>query len=189
MIYFWTLRMISDDGGDDEVEFYDNPTSQEIEETCRDYVQGYSGFDPAGERIHVSWWLSNPDGEEVDHGQECIDIEPNHKVLISEAILGSSSRSCGDDHDDHDWTSEGEGGCDSNPGVWATGGTSMQFSSHCRKCGLQKTESTTGWQYNDGEKDEIEYYMPDEWCSHCESDSHDWDECKHNEDNEDDEDE
>jgi len=73
MIYFWTLRMISDNGGDDEVEFYDNPTSQEIEETCRDYV--------------------------------------------------------------------------------------------------------------------IEYYMPDEWCSHCESDSHDWDKCKHNEDDEDDEDE
>jgi hypothetical protein len=64
---------------------------------------------------------------------------------------------CGDSPDDHDWTAEGEGGCDENPGVWSTGGTSMMFRTHCRACGLRRTEHTTGYQRNPGDHDTVEY--------------------------------
>ena len=90
-----------------------------------------------------------------------VEIEPDHDALIKAAG--------GDTDCDHDWTAEGEGGCDQNPGVWSTGGTSMVFRSHCRKCGLHRIENHTGSQRNPGEHDTVEYTQPDSWCVKCEN--------------------
>ena len=97
-----------------------------------------------------------------------IEIEPDHSSKIIEAC--GRYEGCGSDPDDHDWTSEGEGGCDQNPGVWSTGGTSMQFASHCRKCGLRRIEKHTGSQRNPGEHNTVDYEMPEQWCQDCQSD-------------------
>src|SRR5262245_61541092 len=64
------------------------------------------------------------DGEETDRRSGTVEIEPDHEALISR-VTRWCGRSCGDSPDDHDWTAEGDGGCDENPGVWSTGGTSL----------------------------------------------------------------
>jgi len=71
--------------------------------------------------------------------------------------------------EEHDWTSEGEGGLNDNPGVWSTGGTSMMFSTHCRHCGMRRTECTTGSQYDPGDCDTTEYEPALDWCAECQS--------------------
>ena len=45
----------------------------------------------------------------------------------------------------------------------------MCFASHCRKCGLHKSERTTGSRRNPGEHDTVEYRQPESWCAECES--------------------
>lgn len=95
-----------------------------------------------------------------------VEIEPCHEHLIKEA---AGKTGCGTSPDDHDWTSEGEGGCTDNPGVWSTVGTSMRYASHCRVCGLKRIECTTGSQRNPGEHDTVSYEMPDSWCEECQS--------------------
>ena len=97
------------------------------------------------------------DGEgtiEGDRNCVTIDIEPDAEKLMARA---GADPECA-----HDWTSEGEGGCDDNPGVWSTRGTSMSFVSHCRQCGLIRKEFTTGSQRNPGEHDTVSYEMPDD---------------------------
>lgn len=113
----------------------------------------------------VEVWVTeeDEDGEETDRKYITVEIEPDHEHLIHEATRHDRERSCGDSPDDHDWTSEGEGGCDSNPGVWATGGTSLHFASHCRACGLHRNLYTCGSQRNPGDHDRVEYEMPDSW--------------------------
>ena len=101
------------------------------------------------------------DGKEIDRRDFTVEIEPDHDALIS--------RAGGDPDCDHDWTAEGEGGCDENPGVWSTGGTSMTFSHHCRTCGLHRTEYHCGSQRNPGECDTFSYTQPDSWCAECQS--------------------
>src|SRR5690606_24674413 len=96
----------------------------------------------------------------VDYGWYYVEIEPLHDVLISRACCGHEY--CGNDPDDHDWTSEGEGGCDQNPGVWSTGGTSMTFCTHCRRCGLMRREVVYGSQRNPGQADTVSYEMADD---------------------------
>lgn len=124
--------------------------------------EGYWGDD--GARVDVGWTLyADEDCEdEVADGSVTVNIEPNRSALIRNAIGPYLDGACGYDHDDHDWTSEGEGGCDENPGVWSTGGTSLMFSQHCRKCGLSCTETKTGSQYNPGEHDTVKYEMMSE---------------------------
>jgi hypothetical protein len=58
----------------------------------------------------------------------------------------------GDDAE-HDW--EGDGLAGSN------GGTSRTYSSHCRKCGMSKTEYDPGSQRNPGDSATVEYGEPD----------------------------
>lgn len=133
------------------------------------------GGEYGDEGASVSVWVTEYDatGEETDRRSLSVDIEPNHESLIRAATQHDSGRSCGDSPDDHDWTSQGEGGCDENPGVWSTGGTSMLFASHCRICGLHRREHWCGSQRNPGEHDTTEYEMPPSWCADCESE-----ECK-----------
>jgi hypothetical protein len=57
----------------------------------------------------------------------------------------------------HSWTSEGEGGCDENPGVWSLGGTTYSFSEHCRYCGVRRLTLHHGRQRNPYECDSVRY--------------------------------
>lgn len=124
----------------------------------------------------ISVWVSetDEDGNEIDRRNLTVEIEPDHASLIRAACRDAYSdkweHCCGDDPEDHDWTSEGEGGLDENPGVWSTGGTSMSFASHCRKCGLHRNEYCTGSQRNPGEHDTVVYEMPESWPEDTEED-------------------
>lgn len=53
----------------------------------------------------------------------------------------------------HKWTSEGTGGCDSNPGCWSLGGTTLKFENRCVICGCACIETLYGSQRNPGECD------------------------------------
>jgi hypothetical protein len=153
-----TLSMRDDGGSDETLEFDHEPTRDEIREACREWVEGGEwGVD--GASIDVSWTLTDTADDEIGEGSVTVEIEPDHDALI---------RAAGGDLDcDHDWTSEGEGGCDENPGVWSTGGTSMTFAAHCRMCGLHRTEHHTGSQRDPGEHDTVEYSQPNSWCEEC----------------------
>lgn len=84
---------------------------------------------------------------------------------------GDSEWACGGDDDceaverepdciegeEHEWTSEGEGGCDENPGVWSLGGTIMSFAAHCTVCSVRRVETHYGYQRNPGQCDEVRY--------------------------------
>jgi len=117
-------------------------------------------WDDKGDSIPVKVYELNYGGDVVDTEFIDVDIEPNHPVLIRAAA--DRHEICGDQPEDHEWTSEGEGGMKENPGVWSTGGTSMMFCSHCRNCGLHRTERVTGSQRNPGEHDTVEYRMMDD---------------------------
>lgn len=151
----YVLKMSIDYCSIHEVTFEEKPCTadihSEIEDWCTDREWGDNGA-----AIYVFWTLN--DGE-IASGSYTVNIEPNHSSLIADAC-GKYSNSCGNDPEDHDWTAEGEGGCTENPGVWATGGTSMTFKTHCQKCGLHRTEYITGSQKNLGEHDTVVYSMP-----------------------------
>jgi len=140
----------------------------EAEDWCRGGDWGKDGA-----RIEVTVTEEDARGDTVESRHISVDIEPDHAAMILGVCGGRHDdryeRCCGDDPDDHDWTSEGEGGCDQNPGVWSTGGTSMSFASHCRTCGLHRSEHTTGSQRNPGEHDTVAYEMPEAWCKECEA--------------------
>lgn len=147
-----------DDNSNNKVTFMEQPDKIDIQCEIENWVKDGEWGDN-GASISVNWTLKK-DGEEIDDGWYTVDIEPNEKALI-EAAGGNIN--C-----NHDWTAEGEGGCTENPGVWSTGGTSMSFATHCRKCGLHRTEYITGSQHNPGEHDTVAFQQPDNWCNMCE---------------------
>jgi len=157
----YTLAMRCEDGGTCDAFFDDIPTVDEIREELEEWIQGGAWGDN-GASVSCTYDILDSSSNVIDSGGMTVEIEPNHEALITEAVgrynLGTI---CGTSPDDHDWTSEGEGGCDENPGVWSTGGTSMAFKSHCRKCGLKRTEQSTGSQRNPGEHDTVEYEIPE----------------------------
>lgn len=167
-LYSDTLELRDDSGESHEVTIEAADDSAAIQ-AARDNVQSHADdwcsdgeWGSDGAAIPVSWTLTDADGEELDSGCVTVEIEPDHESLIADAVPSwdRGEDFCGLAPDDHDWTSEGEGGCDQNPGVWSTGGTSMVFKSHCRRCGLQRTETSTGSQRNPGEHDTVTYEMP-----------------------------
>jgi hypothetical protein len=122
-----------------------------INAACDEWVEG-GEWGVEGAAVGVRWTLYGDDGDEIRSGSHTTEIEPDHDSLI---------RAAGGDTDcDHDWTSEGEGGCAENPGVWSTGGTSLVIRDHCRHCGLERTEHVTGSQRNPGEHDYYTYELP-----------------------------
>jgi len=147
-----TLGMRDDDGCTEMVEFDAHPSAEEIAEACRDWVEG-GDWGEDGASVSVHWTLTDADGDETDRGTEDVDVAPNEDALIRAA---GGDTSC-----PHDWTGEGEGGCDENPGVWSTGGTSMVYRSHCRHCGLIRIERDPGSQRNPGEHPTVRYSLPD----------------------------
>lgn len=149
----YILEMRDENGCTETVDFNDRPSSEEIAEACCDWVEGGEWGDD-GASIRVNWTLTDAAGKEVANDIEDIDVEPNHDALI---------RATGGDADcRHEWSSEGEGGCDENPGVWSTGGTSMMFREHCDVCGLIRTENDPGSQRNPGEHPTVTYSLPDD---------------------------
>lgn len=148
------------DDGNAEIECEVDSAQEAAEEYVRDGEWGDEGGS-----VSVRVWRVgiDADGDRVDVDEEWItvDIPPDHDALI---------RAAGGDTDcDHEWTSEGEGGCDENPGVWSVGGTAMLFMSHCRLCGLHRCERTTGSQRNPGEHDTVTYEQPPSWCAECQA--------------------
>lgn len=148
----YTLSMRDDGGSVYDVEFDDMPTQAEIRDAATDWVQG-GEWGEDGAAVDVSYEILDASGDVVDNDFLTVDVEPNHDALIRAAG--------GDVNCDHDWTAEGEGGLDENPGVWATGGTSMVFRRHCRHCGLIRTERSCGSQRNPGEHDTFTYELPE----------------------------
>ena len=147
----YILEMRDDSDADEDREFDDRPTAEEITEACEEWVSG-GDWGSDGAAVTVWWSLLDDDAEEIDSDSEVVMVAPDHDALIKAA---GGNASC-----DHDWSSEGEGGCSENPGVWATGGTSMVFRSHCTHCGLIRIERSTGSQRNPGEHDTVEYQTP-----------------------------
>lgn len=158
----YTLTMREPCGGSETVEI----EAATLEDAVTEGEERTRGWTSEGDYGHdgasiEAWWVLEEDGEEVKRGCVTVEIEPDHDYLIR--------RAGGDPGCDHDWTSEGEGGCSENPGVWSCGGTAMRSSSHCRCCGLIRVERITGSQRNPGEHDTVEYTQPESWCAECQS--------------------
>jgi hypothetical protein len=157
------VRMLSDGVECDEVYWgADKPSDAQIEKDCRDCVMDWDcERDPHGDSFDIQWELyevdeENEEEECIDKGSEQVLTPADDASLIAQAARDAGRTAyCGDDPDDHSW--EGEGGCDSNPGVWSVGGTSMQYVHVCTECGLRRTEINHGWQRNEGEPDSVEY--------------------------------
>lgn len=150
---------IQDGMGDmtQEIEAADLAAAEEMAAEMADEFVRDGEWGNDGASVGVRWAITqaDEDGDEVELASDglTVEIEPDHDSLIRKAG--------GDPDCDHEWTSEGEGGCDENPGVWSHGGTSMSFASHCRTCGLHRVEHHCGSQRNPGEHDTVEYSMPD----------------------------
>ena len=150
----YELEMWDDGGSVEKREFERLPTTVEVEEEIEDWVEG-GEWGEDGASIEVTWKLTDLATDEVvDEKWHTVAVPPDHDALIR--------RAGGDTDCDHEWTSEGEGGCNQNPGVWSTGGTTMVFTSHCRNCGLHKTETALGSQRNPGEHDRVSYSVSDD---------------------------
>jgi len=175
----YTLTMRDDGGSEETVDLDEGFTSADITAACEEWVKdGDWGTD--GASVSVRWTITDADGDEIDSGYETVEVEQDHESGIA-AVIGATwdatyERCCGLSLEDHDWTSEGEGGCDQNPGVWSTGGTSMTFASHCRTCGLHRKQYQCGSQRNPGDHDRTVYEMPETWCESCEKEECDCDE-------------
>ena len=141
---------------------------------AREIVEG-GEWGENGASISV-WVTKEVDGEEVDREWITVEIPPDHEALIREAVYEAGlqiSAVCGTDPDCHDWTREGHGGCDENPGVWSTGGTGLSIVEHCSHCGLQRERQIVGSQCNPGEHDTVVYTVPEEWEADADDDSDD----------------
>ena len=175
----YTLEM-RDGASEETIEFGAAPSAEECEAQCAEWCKG-GDWGRDGASIDILWTLFDAQGEEIDSGSTTVEIEPDHESLIAAAAGfcwdegGKTINGCGASPDDHDWTREGEGGCESNPGVRSTGGTSMSFASHCKTCGLRRSEHSTGSQRNPGEHDTVSYEMPETWCAECARED-----CRHN---------
>ena len=108
-----------------------------------------------GYSVLVMYWIEDEEYEEHDFDPRwiTIDIDPDEDALIEAAG--------GDTECNHEWSSEGEGGCDENPGVWSLGGTTLEFRSHCIHCGIIRTEIDPGSQRNPGEHRRARFELPE----------------------------
>lgn len=150
------------DDGNQEVEYDNSEYSSKAAAT--DYVEsGDYGSELSGS-VKVTVWRNGIDAD----GDDCKVDEKSFSIDLAEALdhgpairAAMGDDSCGDSPDDHDWTSEGEGGLKENPGVWSLGGTTFLFKSHCRKCGVHRTTTDPGSQRNPGQGKTVEYRMLD----------------------------
>lgn len=140
-----------DDGWSEEIECDYSDDSDDYAAEAEGLWSG-ADYGDGDYRVTVSWEATDAAGTEIARGS--FELEGHTK-----------EPEC-PEADAHDWTSEYEGGCTENPGVWSTGGTSMLFVSHCRHCGMERREHRTGPQHNPGECDTAQYSDPDpEWVA------------------------
>jgi hypothetical protein len=134
----------------------------QCEMLAKDWLQeGDWGTD--GYRVRGNWTLFDHEAEKIDSEDVDVDIEPDHETQIKKAVIDLDSI-CGTDPSDHYWTTDGEGGCEGNPGVLLHEGTLMSFNSHCRRCGLHRI---TRSNYDHSDFDTVEYRMlTDEEIAH-----------------------
>lgn len=126
---------------------------EQAEKLTREWVrQGDWGKE--GARVQVTFWIEDEEYSwENDSRSIDVNVDPDHAYLIEQA---GGNPDC-----DHDWTGEGCGGLEENPGVWAGNGTGMTFERRCTRCGIRKREFSTGSQYNPGDHDTVEYFLPE----------------------------
>lgn len=125
----------------------------QADDTTTDWLEGGEWGDD-GASVSATWTLTDDAGEEVYTDSVTVEIAPNEGALIP-------TTECGDGVEDHEWTSEGTGGCDENPGVWSLGGTAMLFVTRCRCCGLLRKQHCVGAQRDPGAHDTVEFVLPD----------------------------
>lgn len=146
----------------------DSDCEKVITEALKSFVREGEWGDN-GAAVDAAWRLVDQFGEEYERYDITVMIEPNHAVLIRDAVRDHFGRYaednvCGFDEDDHEWVSTVavDGGLEENPGVFATGGTSMAFYSHCKNCKLRREECRPGSQRNPGEHNTVRYFFDDE---------------------------
>ena len=149
-------KLYSEDGVTEIIDAADMSAAKERAEGWM--REGEWGDD--GARVTCTVTPIETDGEEGESAEIEVEIEPDHASKIKNAAGGANI--CGTDPDDHDWTSDGEGGCRENPGVFSRGGTTMTFDSHCRRCGLHRHSATPGSQRNPDDHDTVFYEMLDD---------------------------
>jgi hypothetical protein len=152
-------------GGDEVIEAEDlDAAIADCEAWIRDGDYGVEG-------AMVRAWVEPLDGDDPaldDPRLVCgrvaieVEIEPNHGTLIARAVYDAGldeADVCGYSPDDHDWTGDGEGGCQQNPGVWSLGGTRIVIAEHCTRCRLHRRTVIAGAQRDPGEHDKVEYSL------------------------------
>jgi hypothetical protein len=123
--------------------------------------------DHAEEIAAESWQSGSWDGKsiielylcEVDEDDDDIGDPWSIKVEVGD---DPEPPECIDDHK-HDWQSPYEvvGGLKENPGVWATGGTTICVTQVCVHCGAYRKSIYYGAQREPGQCDTVEYEQPD----------------------------
>lgn len=152
----YTITRIYDDGGD----WYDAPDEEyasiadaraAAEAYIDDQVQdGDYGQDEGMTSVTISYEITSDDDEYDEIYRYEASLAVDEDALIAQAG--------GDADCDHEWTSQGEGGCDQNPGVWSVGGTTMLYREHCARCCIVRETTHVGPQRNPGDRDTVRYY-------------------------------
>lgn len=139
-----------EDGGHSE-EIIDAGSMEEAEAVAEDLLRD-GDWGPEGGEVSARVIATDQDGHEVDRRSVTVTLEPNEHELIE--------RAGGDPDCTHHWTSEGEGGCDENPGVWGIGGAAVLIREHCSVCGIIR-ETVTG-DVDTPSRNSVTYRLPEE---------------------------
>jgi hypothetical protein len=110
-------------------------------------------------------WARRGDWDLEDGGLS-VEVAVYHPRIESEVVGDESEIDILPDEPEcpmgvHYWSAAHEGGCRENPGVWSTGGTGMEYHSHCLCCGMSRVVRETGPQRNPGAADTTRYGEPD----------------------------
>jgi hypothetical protein len=165
-IYILRAWIDGGNGGEDEWELEELPTKEELEEKLRRWFLG-GDWDRFEGTVHEVGYeireeFSGEDEEPLEEGTFHFRVPFNEKKLMRQALneirsndpdivfLSSVAEECG-----HEWerSVDIDGGCDSNPGVWAGPGDRLYIREHCTKCGLQRREVLEG-----GETVELKFF-------------------------------
>lgn len=172
-LHYYTLELSIEGGqlGSTEIELCDTEdallSKDDLLDTIYDWViEG--DWDPKGAIVPVDYilWTNkiDEDGYIIDHGTVEIHLEPDHEALIKLAVseAGYTCQCNNVLNCEHNWSRENEGGCNENPGVYSTGGTTIIINEHCTKCGLHRAWTRYGSQRNPGQSDLVDYkYEPE----------------------------
>ena len=157
----YLLCMEAEGGGEETAEITVPPgeADEQDEEARRQAVQIVKDWimdgDWGDEGASVLAWYTLEDEERTfPRTRVTVAIPPNEEALMR---LAGADPDC-----EHEFTAEGEGGCDENPGVYALGGTRYSSRSHCKHCGLIRTKVSVGRQRNPGEHDTVTFELPEE---------------------------